>query len=73
MNEGFPGGASGRTCLPICRSYKRYRFNPWVGKIPLEKERKPTPVLLPGESHRKRILAGYRPQGCKESDTTEVT
>ena len=30
-----------------------------------------TPVFLPGESHRQRSLAGYSPQGCKESDTTE--
>ena len=33
----------------------------------------PTPVFLPGESHGQRSLAGYRPQGCKESDTTEHT
>ena len=31
----------------------------------------PTPVLLPGESHGQRSLAGYRPWGRKESDTTE--
>ena len=31
----------------------------------------PTPVFLPGESHGQRSLAGYSPQGCKESDTTE--
>ena len=40
---------------------------------PLEKEMEPTPVLLPGESHGQRSLAGYNPQSCKESDTTEVT
>ena len=33
----------------------------------------PTPVLLPGESHGQRILAGYSPSGCKESDMTEAT
>ena len=33
----------------------------------------PTPVFLPGESHRQRSLAGYSPQGSKESDTTEET
>ena len=37
----------------------------------LEKERQPTPVLLPGESHGQRSLVGYSPRGCKESDTTE--
>ena len=31
----------------------------------------PTPVFLPGESQGQRSLAGYRPWGCKESDTTE--
>ena len=31
----------------------------------------PTPVFLPGESHGQRSLAGYSPQGRKESDTTE--
>ena len=30
-----------------------------------------TPVFLPGESHGQRSLVGYRPWGCKESDTTE--
>ena len=33
--------------------------------------RLPTPVFLPGESHAQRSLAGYSPQGYKESDTTE--
>ena len=31
----------------------------------------PTPVLLPGKSHRWRSVVGYSPWGCKESDTTE--
>ena len=30
------------------------------------------PVCLPGESHGWRSLADYRPQGGKESDTTEL-
>ena len=33
----------------------------------------PTPVFLPGESHRRRSLVGCSPWGCTESDTTEVT
>ena len=32
---------------------------------------KPTPVLLFGESHGRRILVGYSPWGHKESDMTE--
>ena len=31
----------------------------------------PTPVLLPGKSHRRRSLVGCSPWGHKESDTTE--
>ena len=34
---------------------------------------KSTPVFLPGESHGQRSLAGYSPQGHKESDMTEAT
>ena len=48
-------------------------FDPWVGKMPWRRERQPTPVFLPGESHGKRSLAGYSPWGCEESDTTQVT
>ena len=29
------------------------------------------PVFLLGEFHGQRSLAGYSPQGCKESDITE--
>ena len=36
---------------------------------PLEKEM--ASILLPGKSHGQRSLAGYSPQGHKESDTTE--
>ena len=32
---------------------------------------KPTPILLPGESHRRRSLVGHSPWGRKELDTTE--
>ena len=39
-------------------------------KDPLEKEWKPTPVFLPGESHDQKSLAGYNPWGCKELDNT---
>ena len=29
-------------------------FNPWVGTIPWRRKWQPTPVFLPGESHRQR-------------------
>ena len=33
----------------------------------------PTPALLPGKSHGRRILVGCSPQSCKKLDMTEVT
>ena len=41
-------------------------FDLWVGKIPWRRERVPTPVFWPGESH-----GLYSPWGPQESDTTE--
>ena len=52
---------------------KRLGFDPWVGKIPWQREWHPTPVFLPGESHGQRSLVNYGPWGHKESDTTEAT
>ena len=48
-------------------------FDPWVRKVPWRRKWQPPPVFLPGEFHGQRSLAGYRPWGRKESDTTEVT
>ena len=45
-------------------------FHPWIGKIPWRRAWQPPPVLLPGESHGQRSLAGYSPWGHTESDTT---
>ena len=42
-------------------------------KIPWRRAWRPTPVFLPGKSNGQRSLAGYSPQGGKESDTTEPT
>ena len=40
---------------------------------PLEEEMTTHCSILAGEFHGQRSLAGYSPQGHKESDTTEVT
>ena len=45
-------------------------FDPWVMKIPWRRSWQPTPVFLPGESHRQRSLASYSPWGLQESDMT---
>ena len=49
----------------------RLRFDLWFGKIPWRRAWQPTSVLLPGESHGRRSLAGYSTQGGK--DMTEAT
>ena len=46
-------------------------FYPWVGKIPWRREWLPTPVFLPEKFHGQRSLAGHRPWGYKEMDTTK--
>ena len=69
---GFSGGASGKEHTCQCRRLKTCRFDPWVGKIPWRRTQQQTRVFLPGGSHGQRSLAGYSPQGCKESDKTEA-
>ena len=38
LHSGLPGGTSGNEPACQCRRQKRYRFYPWVGKMPLEEE-----------------------------------
>ena len=49
----------------ICLQCRRPGFNPQVGKIPWKRKWQPTPVLLPGEFHGQRNLAGYSPWDCR--------
>ena len=58
---GFPGGSVGKNPPAMWRP----GFDPWVGKIPLEKGTATTPVFWPGEFH-----GLYSPWGHKESDVT---
>ena len=58
---------------PVSAGNPRYKFDPWVEKIPWRRAWQPTPVFLPGESHGQRSLVGYSPQGGKEPNSTEVT
>ena len=57
----------------ICLQFRRLGFDFCIRKIPLRRERQPTPVLLPGEFHGQRSLAGYcySPWVHKESNTTK--
>ena len=47
--------------------------NPWVGEIPWRRAWQPTPIFLPGESHRQRSLVGYSLQDHTKLHMTEVT
>ena len=38
------------------------------GRSPWRRKWQPTPVFLPGKSHRQGSLAGYCPWGCKDFD-----
>ena len=55
----------------ICPQSRRFRFDPWVRKMPWRKEWLPTLIFLPRESHGQRSLVGYSPWGRKELDITE--
>ena len=70
---GFPGGTRGKEHTCQFRRCKRWGFDPWVREIPWERKWRLTIVFLPIESCEKSSLAGYGPQGCKESDTIEAT
>ena len=52
---------------------RRHGFKSWVRKNSWRRERLPTPVFLPGESHEQRSLAGYSPWGPKETQRSNTT
>ena len=49
----------------------RYRFYPWVEKIPWNRKWQLAPGFLPEESQGQRNLLGYSPWGCKETNMIE--
>ena len=51
---------SGKELACQCSRHRRFRFNPWVGKIPQRRKWQPTPVLLSEKLHEQKSLAGYR-------------
>ena len=50
---------------PIMGRYRRFRFYPWVQKIPCSRKWQPTLVFMPGKSHAQKKLVGYSPWGPK--------
>ena len=67
--------AGNSTWLSSCQRHVRpifeMKWRPRALGFTRRKKWQPTPVLLPGESHGRRSLVGYRLSGRKESDTTE--
>ena len=77
-NSGIQPGtpalqADSLPCEPLgnCLQCRTPGLDPRVRKVSWRREWLPTPVILPGEFHGWRNLAGYSPWGRKESDTTE--
>ena len=67
--RGILDGSVGKESTCQCRRPRRRWFDPWVWR----RAWRSTPVLLPGNAHGQRNLAGYNPYGRKELDTTEAT
>ena len=71
-DSGFAPGLSTWSCvakMPVMQIISLFPF--LQRKMTWRRTWQPTPVLLPGKSHGWRSLAGYSPQGHKESDMTE--
>ena len=69
---GLPRWHSGKESTCHCRRCRRCRCDPWVGKIPLEKEMATHSSILAWEVPWTVRPGGlYSPRGCKESDKTE--
>ena len=68
FNLGFPGISDGKE--PACNAGDLGSI-PESGRLPWKRERQPTPVYLPGDSHGQTSPASYSPWGRKELGTTE--
>ena len=62
----LPRWLSGKESAHQCR---RYRLDPWAGKIPWGKKWQSTPVFLPGKPHGQWSLGGCSPRGSPKSWT----
>ena len=58
--QGFPGGSAVKN-PPAVQEMQEMRVRSLGWEVPLEEGMAATPVLLPGEPHGQRSLAGYSP------------
>ena len=68
--KGLPWWISGKD--PVCQC-RRWRFDPWVRKIPQKRKWQPTPVFLPGKSQGQRSLMGHSPWGQLQESWTRFS
>ena len=70
VDFGLPRWCRGKESTCQCRRRKRCGFDPRFAsrKIHWRRKWQPTPVFLSGKFHGQRSLAGYSPEGHKESD-----
>ena len=61
--RGFPGDSVVKESVCQCRRLKICGFHLWVRKIPWRRKWQPTPVFLPGESHRPEEPGGLQSIG----------
>ena len=71
--QSFPGGASGKEPPCQCRRHEmQFRSLGWEDTLE-EGMGHPLQYSCLENPHGQRSLAGYSPQGHKESDTTKAT
>ena len=77
VNNGLPRWHSAKESACQYRRQQRLGFHLWVGEIPWNRKRQPSPVFLLGRFHEQRSLAGYSSWGAKNwtrlSDGTQKT
>ena len=66
LYRGFPGGSEVKASA--CNAGDLGSI-PGSGRFPWRRKWQPTPVFLPGESHRRRSLVGYTVHGVAKSWT----
>ena len=64
---------SGKESTCKCKRHERFRFDPWIRKIPWRRKWQPPPIFLPRKFHGQRSLGGHSPWGHKGLDPTEHT
>ena len=71
VEYSFKGGFQVKN-WPAIQETQETQVPPLGWEDPLEEDVTPIPVFSPGDFHGRRSLAGYSPEGRKESDMPEA-